>query len=84
MAVPSANPTNNPGTVSQLGIRRLRKSIHPAAQANTTAHPTTTRGEIIVTPTAHQRAADTRIFTRPRPEVNETIDSKDSVQPAEK
>jgi hypothetical protein len=41
-------PSSNPGTVSQLGMRRLRKSIHPAAQAKSTAQPRTTRWEIIL------------------------------------
>src|SRR5271170_3831881 len=33
------SPTKNPGTVSQFGMRRERKSVQPATSANATASP---------------------------------------------
>src|ERR1700691_4032726 len=35
VAALTATPTRNPGTVSQLGIRRLRQSVKPAASPKT-------------------------------------------------
>src|ERR1700678_3550086 len=41
VAALAATPTSNPGTVSQLGMRRLRHSVKPAATAKATANPRT-------------------------------------------
>src|SRR5579864_7602734 len=56
----NVTPTSIPGTVTQFGMRRQRKSVHPATPARTTA-PASTSGFKRASEQARERATRERV-----------------------